>query len=130
MSKREKKIGEANKWCERAKFRAARLHQFLFSFFLDALQKCVKIVKISALEVWEFGSLKTRTKLEILETNYGLASVSRGGLSWWGIEMKLQYMYLDSALDFWPPGHSELRFFASRIGCVEMECAALSFFYE
>ena len=39
--------------------------------------------------------------------------------------MKLQHMCLDSALDLWPPGHSELRFFASRIGCAEMECAVL-----
>ena len=30
--------------------------------------------------------------------------------------MKLQHMCLDSALDLWPPGHSELRFFASRPG--------------
>ena len=29
--------------------------------------------------------------------------------------MKLQYKFLDSALDLWPPGHFELRFFASRI---------------
>ena len=39
--------------------------------------------------------------------------------------MKLQHMCLDSALDLWPPGHSELRFFASRIGCAEMELLKL-----
>ena len=39
--------------------------------------------------------------------------------------MKLQNMCLDSALDLWPPGYFELGFFASRIGCSEMEYATL-----
>ena len=38
-------------------------------------------------------------------------------------------MYLDSALDFWPPSHFALGFFASRIGRSEMECSALGFSY-
>ena len=36
-------------------------------------------------------------------------------------------MRLDSALDLWPPGHFEPRFLASRVGCSEMESAALGF---
>ena len=39
--------------------------------------------------------------------------------------MKLQYISLDYALDLWPPSHFELGFFASPIGCSEMECATL-----
>ena len=38
-------------------------------------------------------------------------------------------MCLDSALDLWPPGHFELRFFTSWIKHSEMECAALGFYY-
>ena len=43
--------------------------------------------------------------------------------------MKLKYLYLDSALDLWPPGHLVLEFFASQIGRLEMECSALGFSY-
>ena len=43
--------------------------------------------------------------------------------------MKLQYMYLDSALDLWPLGHFALGFFASRIERSEMKCSALGFSY-
>ena len=68
-------------------------------------------------------------KLEIFEANCGLASDARGWLSLYWIEMKLQYMYLDSALDLWPPGHFALGFFASRIERSEMKCSALGFSY-
>ena len=64
-------------------------------------------------------------KLVILEAYCGLAPVPRGGLSWKGIEMKLHCIWLDSALDLWPPGQFELGFFSSRIGCSEKECATL-----
>ena len=43
--------------------------------------------------------------------------------------MKLKYIFLDSALDLWSPGHFELGFFASRIRRSEMECSALGFSY-
>ena len=43
--------------------------------------------------------------------------------------MKLQHMRLDSVMDFWPPGHFELGYFASWIGHSEMECTALVFYY-
>ena len=45
------------------------------------------------------------------------------------IEIKLQYLCLDYALNLWPHGHSELGFLASRIGRSEMECATLGFSY-
>ena len=41
--------------------------------------------------------------------------------------MKLQYMFLDFALDLWPLSHFELGLFASRIGRLEMRRAALGF---
>ena len=36
---------------------------------------------------------------------------------------------LGFSLDLWPSGNCELGLFASRIGCSEMECAALGFTY-
>ena len=78
---------------------------------------------------WCVRGLLETYKLEIFEANCGLASDARGRLSLLWIEMKLQYMCLDSALDLWPPGHFALGFFASRIGRLEMECSALGFSY-
>ena len=69
-------------------------------------------------------------KLEIFEANCGLASDARVRFSLYWIEIKLQYMYLDSASDLWPPGHFALGFFASRIGRSEMKFSALGFSYE
>ena len=40
-----------------------------------------------------------------------------------------KYLFLDSALDLWPPGHFVLEFFASQIGRLEMESSALGFTY-
>ena len=39
--------------------------------------------------------------------------------------MKLHCIWLDSALNLWPPGHFELGFFSSWIGCSEMERVTL-----
>ena len=78
---------------------------------------------------WCVRGLLEIYKLEIFEANCGLASDARGRLSLYWIEMKLQYICLDSALDLWPPGHFALGFFASRIGRSEMECSALGFSY-
>ena len=78
---------------------------------------------------WYVRGLLETSKLEIFEANCGTALVAQGRLSFYWIEMKLQYVCLDSALDLWPPGHFALEFFASQIGRSEMECSALGFSY-
>ena len=72
---------------------------------------------------WCVRGLFETSKLEIWSL------VAQGRLSFYWIEMKLQYVCLDSALDLWPPGHFALEFFASQIGRSEMECSALGFSY-
>ena len=78
---------------------------------------------------WCVRGLLETSKLEIFEANCGTALVAQGRLSFYWIEMKLQYACLDSALDLWPPSHFALEFFASQIGRSEMECSALGFSY-
>ena len=78
---------------------------------------------------WCVCELLEAYKLEIFEANCSLALDARGRLSLWWIEMKLQYMCLDSVLDLWLPGHFAPGFFASEIGGSEMECSALGFSY-
>ena len=51
VKKRKKKLAkQINDVSARSSVQRAYINSY-FSFFLDALQKCVKIVKISALEV-------------------------------------------------------------------------------